>query len=64
MIIWPNIAQYIVEAIGYVTTAYVVTRLGYSAKSAVENFGKIRSSIKSQNIAAAIEETSEEEPLG
>ena len=46
MIIYPHIAQYIVESMGYVTTAYVVTRLSYSAKSAIENFGKIRNSMK------------------
>lgn len=58
MIIWPHIAQYVVEAMGYITTAYVVMRLGYSAKSAVENFGKIRNSMKIKGIAAI---TSEEE---
>jgi hypothetical protein len=38
MIIWPHIAEYCVEAMGYVTTAFVAVRLGYSAKGAVENF--------------------------
>lgn len=65
MIIYPHIAQYIVESMGYVTTAYVVTRLSYSAKSAIENFGKIRNSMKTQGVAAIVEEVAnQEETLG
>jgi hypothetical protein len=45
MIIWPHIAEYCVEAMGYVTTAFVAVRLGYSAKGAVENFMKIKSNM-------------------
>ena len=63
MIIWPHIAEYCVEAMGYVTTAFVAVRLGYSAKGAVENFMKIKSNMNQQNVV--IEETiTEEETLG
>lgn len=63
MIIWPHIAEYCVEAMGYVTTAFVAVRLGYSAKGAVENFMKIKSNMNQQNVA--VEETiTEEETLG
>lgn len=66
MIIWPHIADYCVDAMGYVTTAFVAVRLGYSAKGAVENFMKIKSNITSQRISSVIieEEVSEEETLG
>lgn len=63
MIIWPHIAEYCVEAMGYVTTAFVAVRLGYSAKGAVENFMKIKSNMNQQNVV--VEETiTEEETLG
>ena len=45
MIICPHIADYCVDAMGYVTTAFVAVRLGYSAKGAVENFMKIKSNM-------------------
>lgn len=45
MTIWPHVAEYCVDAMGYVTTAFVAVRLGYSAKGAVENFMKIKSNI-------------------
>ena len=66
MIIWPHIADHCVDAMGYVTTAFVAVRLGYSAKGAVENFMKIKSNITSQGVSSVIvEETvSEEETLG
>ena len=63
MIIWPHIAEHCVEAMGYVTTAFVAVRLGYSAKGAVENFMKIKSNMNQQNVV--VEETiTEEETLG
>ena len=64
MIIWPHIAEYCVEAMGYVTTAFVAVRLGYSAKGAVENFMKIKSNMTSQTVVATVEEANEEETLG
>ena len=66
MIIWPHIADYCVDAMGYVTTAFVAVRLGYSAKGAVENFMKIKSNMTSQGVSSVVvEETiSEEETLG
>lgn len=64
MIIWPHIAEYCVEAMGYVTTAFVAVRLGYSAKGAVENFMKIKSNMNSQTVITTVEEASEEETLG
>ena len=64
MIIWPHIAEYCVDAMGYVTTAFVAVRLGYSAKGAVENFMKIKAGIKNDSISAIVEETVEEETLG
>lgn len=65
MTIWPHIADYCVDAMGYVTTAFVAVRLGYSAKGAVENFMKIKSNITSQRVSSVAEETiSEEETLG
>ena len=65
MIIWPHIAEYCVEAMGYVTTAFVAVRLGYSAKGAVENFMKIKSNICSQGASTAVEElVNEEQTLG
>ena len=63
MIIWPHIAEYCVEAMGYVTTAFVAVRLGYSAKGAVENFMKIKSNMSQQNVVIE-ETTTEEETLG
>lgn len=64
MIIWPHIAEYCVNAMGYVTTAFVAVRLGYSAKGAVENFMKIKTGIKNDGVSAIVEETTEEETLG
>lgn len=66
MIIWPHIAEYCVDAMGYVTTAFVAVRLGYSAKGAVENFMKIKTNMTSQGVSSVIikEEVSEEETLG
>ena len=66
MIIWPHIADYCVDAMGYVTTAFVAVRLGYSAKGAVENFMKIKSNMTSQGVSSIVveETTSEEETLG
>ena len=64
MIIWPHIAEYCVEAIGYVTTAFVAVRLGYSAKGAVENFMKIKANMKSQDTINIEETSTEEETLG
>ena len=64
MIIWPHIAEYCVEAMGYVTTAFVAVRLGYSAKGAVENFMKIKSNITCKEQAVIEETVSEEETLG
>ena len=52
MIIWPHIAEYCVNAMGYVTTAFVAVRLGYSAKGAVENFMKIKTGIKNDGVSA------------
>lgn len=65
MIIWSDIAEYCVGAMGYVTTAFVTIRLGYSAKGAVENFMKIKSNMTTQNVSnVTTEETAEEETLG
>ena len=65
MIIWPHIADYCVDAMSYVTTAFVAVRLGYSAKGAVENFMKIKSNMTSQGVSSVIiEEVNEEETLG
>ena len=41
MIVRSDIANFCVEAMAYVTTACVSLRLGYSAKSAIENYQKI-----------------------
>ena len=65
MIIWPHIASNAVDAMAYVTTAFVAVRLGYSAKGAVENFMKIKSNMNSQGVSAVVEDTyTEEETLG
>ena len=66
MIIWPHIADYCVDAMGYVTTAFVAVRLGYSAKGAIENFMKIKSNMTSQGVSSIVvkETISEEETLG
>ena len=66
MIIWPHIAEYCVNAMGYVTTAFVAVRLGYSAKGAVENFMKIKAGMKNDGVSVIVEETTtgEEETLG
>lgn len=58
MTIWPHVAEYCVDAMGYVTTAFVAVRLGYSAKGAVENFMKIKSNIMAKKTVE------EEETLG
>ena len=42
MIIWPHIAVYCVEAMGYVTTAFVAVRATYGIKAGIENFAKIK----------------------
>ena len=42
MIIWPHIAEYCVEAMGYVTTAFVAVRATYGIKAGIENFAKIK----------------------
>ena len=64
MTIWPHVAEHCVNAMGYVTTAFVAVRLGYSAKGAVENFMKIKVGMKNDGVSAIVEETAEEETLG
>ena len=60
MIIWPHIAEYCVDAMGYVTTAFVAVRLGYSAKGAVENFMKIKADMEcKEKVEEEIEEETE-----
>lgn len=45
MIIWPEIAEFCVDAMLYVTTAHVSLRLGYSVKGIFENTAKIKQSV-------------------
>lgn len=60
MIIWPHTAEYCVDAMGYVTTAFVAVRLGYSAKGAVENFMKIKADMGcKEKVEEEIEEETE-----
>lgn len=47
MVLQPEIAEYCVDSMLYVTTAYVSLRLGYSFKSGLENVQKIKNSVNS-----------------
>lgn len=64
MIIWPHIAEYCVDAIGYVTTAFVAVRATYGIKAGIENFVKIRKQITGESSAETNIDSSEEETLG
>lgn len=48
MVVRSDIANFCVEAMAYVTTACVSLRLGYSAKSAIENYQKILKTSKNK----------------
>lgn len=48
MVVRSDIANFCVEAMAYVTTAGVSLRLGYSAKSAIENYQKILKTSKNK----------------
>lgn len=61
MIVRSDIASFCVEAMAYVTTACVSLRLGYSAKSAIENYQKILKTSKNKEEENYFEE---EETLG
>lgn len=61
MIVRSDIANFCVEAMAYVTTACVSLRLGYSAKSAIENYQKI---LKTSKNKEEEDYSEEEETLG
>lgn len=61
MIIWPQLAEYCVAAISCVATTFVAVRLGYSAKSAIENFKKISAEMKLKEKEIPIEENTDED---
>lgn len=46
LIIKPELAEFLVEIIAYITTAYVALRGSYTIKAAIENFTKIKNSVK------------------
>ena len=47
LVLWPDLAEYCVSVIGYVTTAYIALRGAYSVKAALENVKKIQNNINS-----------------
>lgn len=64
MIIWPHIAEHCVEAMGYVTTAFVAVRATYGIKAGIENFAKIKKQITGESSTETNIDSSEEETLG
>ena len=62
MVVRSDLADFCVQAMTHVTTAHVTLRLGYSAKSAIENYQKILKSHQQKEETA--ENSDSEETLG
>ena len=64
MIIWPHIAEYCVDAMSYVTTAFVAVRATYGIKAGLENFVKIKKQITGESQIENNIDSNQEETLG